>query len=87
MAPPWRSPSSQIGGWHSYSPRSEVTMMNLQQQWQSPSDILSVLLILGPDVIQRALAQLAGSRLTPAVFSFGWVAYAVSAILSAVGGA
>lgn len=83
MAPPWRPNSF---GSHSHSPRSESMITNLQKQWQSPNDILSVLLILGPDVIQRSLAQLVGSRLTPAVFSFGWVAYAVSAILSAVGG-
>lgn len=54
-------------------------------QWQNPSDVFSVLLILGGDVIQAALAQLAGSSITPIAFSFGWVAYGVSAIVSAVG--
>ncbi|AEO68450.1 uncharacterized protein THITE_14002, partial [Thermothielavioides terrestris NRRL 8126] len=54
-------------------------------QWRNPGDILSVLLLLGPDVIQRAIAQLAGRAITPVAFSFGWVAYAVSALLSSFG--
>lgn len=40
-------------------------------QWQHPSDVFSVLLILGGDVVARALAQLVGSRFTPVAFSFG----------------
>ncbi|CAG9954297.1 unnamed protein product [Clonostachys rosea f. rosea IK726] len=55
------------------------------QQWINPSDVFSVLLILGGDVVGRALAQVAGTGLTPVTFSFGWVAYAVSAVVSAVG--
>ncbi|KAK3650519.1 hypothetical protein LTR56_006224 [Elasticomyces elasticus] len=54
-------------------------------QWENPSDVFSVLLILGGDVVARALAQLAGSRITPVAFSFGWVAYAVTAVVSAIG--
>ncbi|KAF8542594.1 hypothetical protein BDD12DRAFT_907889 [Trichophaea hybrida] len=34
---------------------------------------------------KRALAQLSGGRLTPVAFSFGWVTYAISALLAAVG--
>ena len=40
-------------------------------QWKNPADIFSVLLILGGDVVSRALAQLGGSRFTPVTFSFG----------------
>lgn len=40
-------------------------------QWKNPGDVFSVLLILGGDVVARALAQLAGSRVTPVAFSFG----------------
>lgn len=40
-------------------------------QWKSPSDIFSVLLILGGDIVGCALAQLAGSRINPVAFSFG----------------
>lgn len=36
---------------------------------------------MGGDVIQTALA----SPLTPAAFSFGWVSYAVTALLTSVG--
>ncbi|RYP07123.1 hypothetical protein DL764_002718 [Monosporascus ibericus] len=58
----------------------------LSTQWIEPSDVFSVLLILGGDVIQLALASLTGGPLlTPIAFSFGWVAYAISAVLSAVG--
>ncbi|KAI1453934.1 hypothetical protein F4805DRAFT_441907 [Annulohypoxylon moriforme] len=55
------------------------------QQWSKPSDVFSLLLILGGDVVARALAQLVGSRITPVAFSFGWVAYAISAVVNAVG--
>lgn len=76
------------------------------EQWTYPGDVFSVLLILGGDVVRRALAQLAGTGLTPVTFSFGlyfqplmafapklcadrivtgWVAYAVTAVVSAVG--
>ncbi|CAG7556531.1 unnamed protein product [Fusarium equiseti] len=47
------------------------------QQWTNPGDVFSVLLILGGDVVGRALAQLAGSP--------GWVAYALTTVVSAVG--
>lgn len=40
-------------------------------QWSNPGDVFSVLLILGGDVVARALAQLTGSRITPVAFSFG----------------
>lgn len=58
----------------------------LRAQWSGPPDVLSILLLLGGDVVQASLAQLTSSPiLTPTVFSFGWVSYAVSALLSAVG--
>ena len=40
-------------------------------QWKNPGDVFSILLILGGDVVARALAQLVGSRVTPVAFSFG----------------
>lgn len=43
----------------------------LREQWTKPSDVFNVLLILGGDVITRALAQLAGSGFAPVTFSFG----------------
>jgi hypothetical protein len=58
----------------------------LSTQWSNPSDILSILLLLGSDVIRAAVSQQSGRFITPVSFSFGWAAYAVSAVLSAVGG-
>lgn len=58
---------------------------SLRQQWIEPSDIFSILLILGGDVIRMALAAVSGSPLTPVSFSFGWVSYAISALLSSAG--
>jgi hypothetical protein len=40
-------------------------------QWTHPGDVFSVLLILGGDVVGRALAQCAGGWLRPPSFSFG----------------
>lgn len=59
----------------------------IKSQWQTPGDIFSVLLIIGGDIIQRAIAQLSGGpfNFTPVAFSFGWVAYSVGAVLSAIG--
>ena len=49
----------------------------LRAQWANPSNILDLLLLVGGDTITVALAQLSGSKWpTPAVFSFGWIAYA-----------
>lgn len=43
------------------------------------------MLVMGGDVIQKALAQLSGGVFVPVAFSFGWVTYSVSALLSTVG--
>ncbi|KAL6164520.1 hypothetical protein ACJQWK_09252 [Exserohilum turcicum] len=63
----------------------EIPSHEFSEQWKNPSDVFSVLLILGGDVVARALAQLAGSGIAPVAFSFGWVAYAVTAVVSAIG--
>ncbi|CAO2647118.1 Nn.00g080400.m01.CDS01 [Neocucurbitaria sp. VM-36] len=55
--------------------------------WSQPGDVFSVLLILGGDIVHRALAQLVGTRITPVTFSFGWVSYAVSALYTSVSNA
>lgn len=46
-------------------------MDELKQQWIRPTDVLSVLLLLGGEIVNRALAQLAGGAITPVAFSFG----------------
>jgi hypothetical protein len=68
--------------------QSQSNFDSLKSQWHNPKDILSILSIIGGDVVQRAIAQLAGSGpfcFTPVAFSFGWVAYSFSVLLSAVG--
>ena len=65
---------------------STSTAGSLYSQWTNPSDILSLLLLIGGDVIRCALAQQVGDVFpTPVVFSFGWVAYAFVTVLSSVG--
>ncbi|KAI6028818.1 hypothetical protein F5J12DRAFT_780354 [Pisolithus orientalis] len=61
---------------------SDATL--LKDAWVHPG-VLSVLTLIGPDVIQRALAQLSGHRFTPVAFSFGWVAYSFNSLVLAVG--
>ncbi|KAI6091553.1 hypothetical protein F4821DRAFT_254873 [Hypoxylon rubiginosum] len=56
-----------------------------REQWINPGDVFSILLILGGDVVQLALAQLAGSGFAPVAFSFGWVAYSISALVASLG--
>lgn len=60
---------------------------DVRTQWQNPGDLLSILLILGGDVVQTAIAQLSGGHyyFAPVAFSFGWVAYSVTAVLLAWG--
>ncbi|KUI62541.1 hypothetical protein VP1G_09659 [Cytospora mali] len=69
--------------WRDFNPG--LPSAQFRQQWKHPSDVFSVLLILGGDVVAHALAQLVGSRLTPVAFSFGWVSYAVTAVTAVVG--
>ena len=60
---------------------------SLRNQWHHPSGVFSVLLLVRGDVIQKAVAQLAGGPfyVTPVAFSFGWVSFGVSTLLSAIG--
>ncbi|KAF7371081.1 hypothetical protein MSAN_00742600 [Mycena sanguinolenta] len=57
----------------------------IRSTWRSPSDTATILLIIGGDVIARALAQLAGPQLVPVAFSFGWVAYAFATLANISG--
>ncbi|KAJ6140047.1 hypothetical protein N7471_006533 [Penicillium samsonianum] len=56
---------------------------SFRAQLVNPSDLFSILLIIGGDVIGLALAALSGGPITPVTFSFGWVSYAISALLTA----
>jgi len=58
----------------------------LLQQYDNPSEVLSILLLIGGDIVQKAIAQLVGRwTVTPTAFSFGWVSYAFMAVSSALG--
>ncbi|KAK4452654.1 hypothetical protein QBC34DRAFT_435503 [Podospora aff. communis PSN243] len=64
------------------------TLLELSAQWQNPSDVTTVLMIIGAEVVQKALAQCTGSAstyYTPVCFSFGWVAFAYTALMSVLG--
>ncbi|GAB1316938.1 hypothetical protein MFIFM68171_07148 [Madurella fahalii] len=67
----------------------------LRSQWQNPADVLSLLMLIGGDVVQKSIAQLFGFYLqpsprfpriylTPVAFSFGWVAYAFVSLILAI---
>jgi hypothetical protein len=49
----------------------KTTTQEFNDQWRNPNDVFSVLLIVGADVVNHAIAQLAGTWLTPVAFSFG----------------
>ena len=57
----------------------------LRSQWTNPSDVLSVLMIIGGDIVQKALAETSGGLFTPVCFSFGWVAYSFTALVNLLG--
>lgn len=68
----------------------------LRSQWANPGDILSILLLIGGDIVQKAITQLVGHKIrlpgtktylsiAPVSFSFGWATYAFSNLLAAVG--
>lgn len=64
---------------------TEGTNSRIREQRKNPSDILSVLLIIGPEVVSVALAQFYGSPFKPVAFSFGWVAHAYLFLLNTAG--
>jgi len=63
---------------------SVSTSEALEDQWRMPQEVLGLLLIVGPEIVQKALSQCAPNRL-PVAFSFGWVGYSFSAMTSLLG--
>lgn len=81
------APMRLLGILQPRGPASSSSIWDIvRSQWEIPGDILSVLLLVGGDVVQTALAQLVGHGLTPVLFSFGWLPYTVTATLSAAAG-
>ncbi|KAJ7249502.1 hypothetical protein B0H12DRAFT_694177 [Mycena haematopus] len=68
-----------------HTSESGTVASGVRGTWRSPSDTGTILLIIGGDVIARALAQLAGPRIVPVAFSFGWVAYAFATLANISG--
>lgn len=42
-------------------------------------------MIIGGDIVQKAIAQLCGGHIVPVAFSFGWVSYSFNALLAVFG--
>ncbi|KFA68298.1 hypothetical protein S40285_07215 [Stachybotrys chlorohalonatus IBT 40285] len=61
------------------------TTARLRDQWASPADVSTILMVIGGDVVQKAFAQGTGTIYTPVCFSFGCVAYAFVALVSVIG--
>lgn len=58
----------------------------LLSQWSNPSDVSTILMVIGGDVVQKALAQGTGVwYFTPVCFSFGCVSYAFTALVNIIG--
>ncbi|KAK6840014.1 hypothetical protein PG987_005880 [Apiospora arundinis] len=62
-----------------------LTSFEFAEQWSNPTDVTTVLMIIGGDVVQKALAQTAGCVYTSVCFSFGWVSYAFLALVNVLG--
>ena len=73
---PGRDSSEPLAGTSSSS-----TIESLAKQLSNPAEVLTVLLLIGGDVLQKAIAQVAGHWITPVSFSFRWVAYAFSGLM------
>lgn len=91
----WSLHNSFSNSQSSYEDRSQICTRDsagsyFKGQFSNPEGILAVLLLVGGDTVQKAVAQMTGGRhsvFTPGVFSFGWVSYAVSMVASACGDA
>ncbi|KAL4947357.1 hypothetical protein BDW69DRAFT_178562 [Aspergillus filifer] len=86
---PQLQPQSQPLHGHQHATRDfkpGATAASFRDEWSSPSNYaFTILLLIGGDLVNRALANLAGGLFTPVAFSFGWVSYATSAVCSALG--
>ena len=77
--------SSQPGTQVDASPHSNTSAV-LKAQWSDPNEAVTILLLIGGDIVQKAIAQLAGiGPLISVAFSFGWVNFAFYNLLAALG--
>ncbi|KXH65369.1 hypothetical protein CNYM01_00946 [Colletotrichum nymphaeae SA-01] len=61
------------------------TISELKAQWVNPSDVSTVLFILGGDIVQKAFSQGSGKVYVPVCFSFGCAAYAFIGLVGIIG--
>ena len=65
--------------------RWQAAITRLARQWRNPTDVLTILLVIGGDIVQKALAQLSGTYWVPVAFSFGWASRSFNSVLAAFG--
>ncbi|KAL8651492.1 MAG: hypothetical protein Q9226_004688 [Calogaya cf. arnoldii] len=68
-----------------HSSESKRYIGGLLRGWKKPGDVITLLMIMNGDVVQKALAQLSGPTFVPVAFSFGWVVYSIQAFSSVIG--
>ncbi|KAJ6436689.1 hypothetical protein O9K51_10808 [Purpureocillium lavendulum] len=62
------------------------TGTELARQWANPSIVVAtVLMFVGGNAVQEALAQSTGALFTPVCFSFGWIGYTLATIKDVFG--
>jgi hypothetical protein len=64
---------------------AHLTTEILSKQWTNPTDISTILMVIGGDVVQKAFAQGTGKPFVPVCFSFGCVAYAFIGLVNIIG--
>ncbi|KAF6804036.1 hypothetical protein CSOJ01_10488 [Colletotrichum sojae] len=61
------------------------TEEELAGQWMNPSDVSTILFVLGGDIVQKAFTQGSGKFYVPVCFSFGCAAYAFIGLVGIIG--
>lgn len=82
---PSEAPTLPVPGIAVAEEQWQATSHRLASQWRNPNDVLTILMIIGGDIVQKALAQLSGGNWAPVAFSFGWVSYSFNALLLSFG--
>lgn len=68
------------------APKADDDRSDIIKEWQNPKALIAtVLMVVGGDTVRSALAQATGSWFAPVCFSFGWISYALSALVGIFG--
>lgn len=57
---PCEAPTLSVPGIAVTEEQWQATSHRLASQWRNPNDVLTILMIIGGDIVQKALAQLSG---------------------------